>query len=254
MPFDALVVADERMQVAVTGMEHVADANALALAELTDPPEDFRQLRARHDAVLHVVVGRDSPHRRERGLPPFPDPRSAALRPAQPRPASRPTSGTWPRRWRTTRRLRRDGPSSSTIRIVSAGGKFGWTAASAASIATRVHHLHRGRDDPGRDDVRDGRPGFADAVERGQQRLHALRLSQDPHDGLGHDGQRAFAADDESQDIRPRCIGQRTANLHEIPVRQDRLDGEDVMHREAVLQAVRAARVFATFPPIEHTC
>ena len=136
-----------------------------------------------------------------------------------------------------------DGPSSSTIRIVSAGGKFGCTAASAARIATRVHHLDSRRHDPRRDDLRHGRPGFADAVERGQQRLHGLRLSQDPHDDLRHNRQRAFAADDEPEQIRPRRIGERAADLHELAVRHYRLDGEDVMHGEAVLQAVGAAGI-----------
>ena len=136
-----------------------------------------------------------------------------------------------------------EGPSSSTIRIVSAGGKFGMHGRFGRLDRHGVHHLHGGGNDPGRDDLRDGRSRFADAVERGQQRLHTLRLSQDPHDGLGHDRQRAFAADEEPEHVGTRRIGERAANLHEIAVRQHRLDGEDVMHGEAVLQTVRAAGV-----------
>ena len=79
LPGNLLVVADQRMQVAVAGMEHVADAQAAARLELADALEHLGQLRARHDAVLHVVVRRHAPHRRERALPPLPDPRAMFL-------------------------------------------------------------------------------------------------------------------------------------------------------------------------------
>ena len=68
-----LVVADERMQVAVAGVKHVADAQARSRFQLADATEHLGQLRARHDAVLHVVVRRHAAHRRERRLASLPD-------------------------------------------------------------------------------------------------------------------------------------------------------------------------------------
>ena len=41
-----------------------------------------------------------------------------------------------------------------------------------------VHHLDRGRQDPGRDDRRDGLAGLVDRVEGGELRRHGLGLAQ----------------------------------------------------------------------------
>ncbi len=62
------VVEDQRMQVAVAGMEHVGDAQAVVLRQFADALEHLRQPRARDGAVHAVVVGRDAPDRRERRL------------------------------------------------------------------------------------------------------------------------------------------------------------------------------------------
>src|SRR6187455_2530471 len=41
LPFDALVVTDQRMQIAIAGVEHIPDAKTFALAERPDAPEHF---------------------------------------------------------------------------------------------------------------------------------------------------------------------------------------------------------------------
>ncbi len=61
LALDALVVEDERVQVAVAGVEDVADAEAVLALELGDPAQHLGQPRPRHDAVLHVVVGLTRP-------------------------------------------------------------------------------------------------------------------------------------------------------------------------------------------------
>ena len=73
------VVQHQRMQVAVARVEDVADAEAVLPLELRDPPQHPGQLRPRHDAVLDVVVGRDPPHRGERGLAALPEQPSLGL-------------------------------------------------------------------------------------------------------------------------------------------------------------------------------
>ena len=74
------VVEDQRMQVAVAGMEHVGDAQAVVLRQLADALEHLRQLGARDGAVHAVVVGRDAPDRRERGLAAGPEQQPLLLR------------------------------------------------------------------------------------------------------------------------------------------------------------------------------
>ena len=56
-------------------------------------------------------------------------------------------------------------------------------------------------------------------------------------------GQRAFAADDERQQVRARGVGARAADAHHLAVGQHRLDLEHVVHGEAVLEAVGAAGI-----------
>src|SRR5439155_26131744 len=69
-----LVVADEWVQVAVAGMEHVANAEAGRRFELSNPTQNLGQLRTRDDPILDVVVWRDATHRRECRFSSFPDP------------------------------------------------------------------------------------------------------------------------------------------------------------------------------------
>ena len=71
----AAVVEDERVEVAVAGVEDVADAQPVVALELADPLEHLGQLRARDDAVLDVVVGADPAHRGERRLASLPEER-----------------------------------------------------------------------------------------------------------------------------------------------------------------------------------
>jgi hypothetical protein len=86
---------------------------------------------------------------------------------------------------------------------VSASGKFGCTAASAALDGEPIHHLDGGRDDAGADDVGHDRAAGVDGVERRQQRLHRFRATHDPHGHAGHDGQRALRSHEQPEQIGP---------------------------------------------------
>ena len=226
-------------------MEDVADAQARSRFERADAVQHLRQLRARHDAVLHVVVRRHAAHRGERRLAPAPDARAllVGLRDLDRRRAVR--AGTSPRRVSKSAATSDAGPSSSTMSTVSASGKFGWTAASAARIASASIISDRRRDDAGADDVRhDGAAArrscrtrrAASAPSSGRRRIRTVTL--------GHDRERALpsrrAAPSRSG---PGVSSERAAEMHELAVGQHGLDAEHVMHREAVFQAVRAAGV-----------
>ena len=108
----------------------------------------------------------------------------------------------------------------------------------------RVHHLHRGGNDSRANHLGHGRPASVDRVERRQQRLHRFGAPQDSNGDARDDGERAFRSDDQAEQIRSRRIGELAAEVHELAVGQHRLDAEDVMDGEAVLQAVRAPRIF----------
>ena len=69
----ARIVEDVRMQVAVAGVEHVADAQAVRGDDLVHAREHVRQLRARDDAVHHHVRGRHAAVGAERRLASLPE-------------------------------------------------------------------------------------------------------------------------------------------------------------------------------------
>ena len=68
----AFVEQQDRMDVAVAGVEDVDDADAVPRARLGDELQDLGQLRARHDAVLRAVTGAQAADRAERLLAALP--------------------------------------------------------------------------------------------------------------------------------------------------------------------------------------
>ena len=71
---------DQRMQIAVAGVEDVGDLQAVAVRHLLDAAQHQRQLAGRDGAVHAQVVGADPADRAERALAAFPD-RQRFLRP-----------------------------------------------------------------------------------------------------------------------------------------------------------------------------
>src|SRR5258708_20098763 len=59
------VVENERMEVAVAGMEHIGDGKPIGLGQFAYAFEDLRQPRPRDGAVHAVIVGRDAADCRE---------------------------------------------------------------------------------------------------------------------------------------------------------------------------------------------
>ena len=69
----AAVEQDQRVQVAVAGVEDVGDADAVLAAERLDADQRLAEAAARHDAVLDDEVGAEAADRRERRLAALPD-------------------------------------------------------------------------------------------------------------------------------------------------------------------------------------
>src|SRR5690606_15349352 len=72
-PLFATVVHDQRMQISITGMKDVSDADAVLLAQAIDLTQRFPQTAARHNSVLNDKVRTEPPHGGERALTPRPD-------------------------------------------------------------------------------------------------------------------------------------------------------------------------------------
>ena len=61
------------MQIAVAGVEHIGDAQAVLRLHLFHAPQDVADLFAGYRAVHAVIVGRQASDRREGGLAPGPE-------------------------------------------------------------------------------------------------------------------------------------------------------------------------------------
>ena len=75
----AAVVEDERVEVAVAGVEHVGDADAVRSRQRFDGRQRLAQPGTRDDAVLHDEVRAEASDRRERALAALPDPGALVL-------------------------------------------------------------------------------------------------------------------------------------------------------------------------------
>ena len=78
------VIEDQRMKVAVAGVEHVGDAEPAGPRHLLHLRQHLRQAPARDGAVHAVVVGRDAAYRRKGRLAPGPEALAFGLVPAGP--------------------------------------------------------------------------------------------------------------------------------------------------------------------------
>src|SRR6266498_1562742 len=210
LPGNRCVVQDERMEVAVAGMEHVRDAEAGFLGHLPDPGQRGAQLRAGDDAVLHEIVGAHAAHGGEGRLATLPDEgtlvgsvRDADLRgpvgPADFLDALEP--GLHLRGHPVELHHER---GRATDGVAGPGGPL------ARLDREGVEHLHRGRDDAGRDDVADGVARVPGGGEVRDQGANGLRPAQQPHRHLGDDAERPLRADDQGAQVGPDGV-QRVA-------------------------------------------
>ncbi len=92
-------------------------------------------------------------------------------------------------------------------------------------------------------DSGDGGARGVHRVEAGEQRPNGLRRAHDPECDARRDAERPLGADDDAEEIRPVRVECLAAELDDLAVGQDEGEAGHVVRREAVLQAVRPARV-----------
>ena len=107
----------------------------------------------------------------------------------------------------------------------------------------RVHHLDRGRQDSGRDDRGDRLARRVDRRERRELRRHRLGLAEDAQGDLRRDPERPLGADEGAEQVGPVGVERLAAELDDLAVGQHHGQPGHVVDGEAVLEAVRAARV-----------
>ncbi len=107
-----------------------------------------------------------------------------------------------------------------------------------------VHHLQAGGDHARGDDRPHRIPRLAHVVEGGQQGLGLLGQGEQAQGGLDDHPQHALGAGHQGEQIVARGIQGLAAQGEALAGDGDHLELEDVVHRQAVLEAVHAAGVF----------
>ena len=231
------------MQVAVAGVEHVADAEPRGGDDLVHPAEHVRKLRARDDAVHHHVGRRHAAVRAERGLAALPEELPLGLAPRRAHLA----------RARLAARLDdvlglNVHPDGEPVQLDEQRRVGVARVAAVEGVLDRldrqvVDHLHRRRHQPARDDRRHGGRRLVDRVEYREHGLDGLRLLEDADDDPRGDPERALGADEDAGQVVAARLPRLAAEPHDLAVGHDHFEAQHVIRGDAVLQGVRAARV-----------
>ena len=106
-----------------------------------------------------------------------------------------------------------------------------------------IHDLHSAGNDPAADDRGDAVARALDRGEADQKRPRARRFRQDADGDFGDDAEHAFGADHDAEQIIAFGIEMLAAEPDDFALDGHHFDADDVVGREAVFQAVHAARI-----------
>ena len=243
------VVQDERMEIAVSGMEHVGDAQAVPGGEVRDAAQRLGETAPRNRPVHAHVVRADGADGGERVLAARPEPQTLGLAP------------------RDGDRIRTRGPGDfrdpADERIHLAGRAVQFADHQRSGVARIaaglevlrgddgrvVHHLHAARNDARGDDVGDAIRARLDAREREQQAAGRLGFGQQTDRDLGDHAQQALGTRHQTHEVVALGIEVLAAEPDQRAVHQHDLKTEDVVGGQAVLEAMDPAGVLADIAP-----
>ena len=240
---NAAVVENERMEIAVTGVENVGDAESGFAAEARDFAHHLRESGAGNDAVLHDVVGRDAAHGGEGGFAAFPDEGAFGfgLCDTNFRGAVDAANFGDVRHERGDfgfRAVEFDEEKPTAIGIVSVDGGFGGLNGEI------VHHLDGGREHACGDDAADGGASFIGAGKSGEKSVHTFGTLDDAENNFCGDAKSAFRTDEDAAEVVAGRVERFAAEMDERAVGENDLEAEDVRGGESIFEAVRAAGIF----------
>ena len=237
------VEQDQRMEIAVTGMEDVDDPQTMLLRHLAHLGQHLDQAAARHRAIEAHIVGRYLADGGERRLAAGPEqhPLLLVVADADRRGAAAPGDlgdaldqvidlDRWPVEFDDQQSLGVERIARTDIGLGAPGRVL-------------VHHLHAAGDDAGGDDGGDaiGSAGFGRETQ--EHRACRRRLAQQPHRHFCDDTQQALGAGHDAQKIVALGVEMLASEANHFAGHQHHLDAQQVVGGEAVLQAMHAARI-----------
>ena len=234
---------DQRVHVAVAGVEHVGHAQSELLGQVGNALEHARQLAARDGAVHAVVIRRDTSNRREGILAPGPEANALGFVLGQAH-----FGGAGQLEHFADARAVVVHVGFHAIQLAEQDRLgihrvTGMDEVLGGADRQVVHHLQAAGDDAGGDDVADRTTGLLHRVEGSEQHLGHLRLGQQFDRDFGDDAEHAFGAGEQRQQVEARRVQGVGAERHALAFDGEDVHLEQVMHGQPVFQAVHATGV-----------
>src|SRR5581483_11375271 len=230
-----LIKQQDWMDVAVTSMEDIADADLVFLADPANRTENVRQLGPRHHAVLGTVTIGQPADGTKRLLARFPQqlPIRIAVGPADLAGVVLFGNGLDALHVSTQ-------PGSQAVHFHDQhrAGIQGETKVKRCLHGLQdqvVEHLQRCRYDPSTNQVTDRVGGIIDGLEDPEERPVRFGIARYPHPYLGGDAEGALAADQDAGQIEAGIVLRRASRVYHLAIGQDKLQTEDMVDRNAVL-------------------
>ncbi len=232
------------MEVAVAGVEDVAHADAMLGGDLLDRRQDLGELGAWHDRVLHHEMRRHSPHCAERLLAPLPELGALGLVPGD---ANRARAVLLAQRFH-----RRDVVLDAGLRAIELDQqRRGGVGRIARGIDRGLHcayrplidHLQRGRYDPRGHDVGHRVRRGVEAHEVSEQCADDLRVWREADGDLEGNAEAALGSHERADEIVAVALAVGAPELDDLAVGQEHRERDDVIRRDAVLEAVGSTGV-----------
>ena len=197
---------DQRVQVAVTRVKHVAAAEAILVLHLANRQQDVGQALARDGAVHAHVVRADAPAGRKGILAPAPEAQALGLVLAdgngggtsRAQHLAHAADFLFHLLRRAIAFAQQDGGGIQVVASMDKvlhGGSHGL-----------VHHFQPGRDDACGDHVGHGFAGLSHIGKAGHDAARQLRLGNQLDGDVHHHRQHAFAADGQAEQVIARSI------------------------------------------------
>ncbi len=212
----ALVEHQQRMQVAVAGMEHVHHQQVVSLDDLVDLAQHFGQPATGNDGVVQVVVGLDPGDGPECVLASLPQQRSLGfvLGDAHGAGAVLLADVDDPLHVGLDPVLETGDLDEQDHRGVDR--QTGVDVLLHGANAQLVHHLQRRWNHPGGDDRADGLGSVLDALEVHQHRANDRRILRQADAHLRGDTAHALAADERAAQVVSLRLTFLAAELHDL--------------------------------------
>ena len=232
------------MQVAVAGVEHIGDSDAVARADFAYLAEHTRQLGARHYPVHQVVIRGDGAECAESRFATEPQPFPFCVLLCD---ADIGGSGIPQRRGHRGAQL-----LNLLIQTLQLNQQHGSGVIGIAGVgnilhgadAQSVNHFQGGGNDALADDGGNGGAGGINIGKDAEKSPHRFRRRQQPYQYAGGNAESALRADKRPAQVIAGRLARRSAQVDDFAVLQDCFHADDMVGGCAVGQAVGAAGVF----------